>query len=143
MCWWRRKQTSPRGAGAAALGALAIFHSLPALQLRHNCTQIRHRPRQGRRCCIPSQHRRDAMTPPRPANRKRAVLPLRLLLCARAAAAGSYLLLLFTKFLVKRCFDAVKSLKFTSCTYPLKTVYYKQKKIRNGNRETPVFILFF
>ena len=72
VCWWRRKQTSPRGAGAAALGALAIFHSLPALQCRQDCTQIRHRPKRGRRCCIPAQHRRPAMTPPRPANRKRA-----------------------------------------------------------------------
>ncbi len=31
VCWWRRKQTSPRGTGAAALGALAILHSLPSL----------------------------------------------------------------------------------------------------------------
>ena len=71
-CWWRRKQTSPRGTGAAALGALAILHSLPALQRWQNCTQKRHRRKQGRRCCIPAQYRRPAMTPPRPANRKRA-----------------------------------------------------------------------
>ena len=71
MCWWHRKQTSPRGTGAAALGALAILHSLPVLQRRRNCTQSRHQPQQGRRCCIPSQYRRPAMTPPRPANRKR------------------------------------------------------------------------
>jgi len=72
VCWWRRKQTSPRGAGAAALGALAILHSLPALQQWHYCTQNRYRQQQGRRCCIPAQCRRPAMTPPRPANRKRA-----------------------------------------------------------------------
>ena len=72
MCWWRRKQTSPRGTGAAALGALAIFHSLPALQRRLDCTQKRHLPQPCRRYCIPSQYRRPAMTPPRPANRKRA-----------------------------------------------------------------------
>jgi hypothetical protein len=88
VCWWRRKQTSPRGTGAAALGALAIFPSLPALQRRQNCTQKRHRPKQGRRCCIPSQHRRAAMTPPRPANRKRAVLPPRVAAAACRCALG-------------------------------------------------------
>ncbi len=76
MCWWRRKQTSPRGAGAAALGALAIFRSLPALQQKQHCTQIRHLQQQGRRYCIPSQYRRAGMTPPRPANRKRRTMHL-------------------------------------------------------------------
>jgi hypothetical protein len=92
VCWWRRKQMSPQGTGAAALGALAIFHSLPALQGRRYCTPMRHQTQQGRRCCIPSQYRRPAMTPPRPANRKRASSSRRrrrLPLCARAAAAGS------------------------------------------------------
>ena len=65
-----------------SLGALAIFHSLPALQLL-DCTQMRHQKQQGRRYCIPSQYRRAGMTPPRPANRKRAVLPPRV-----AAAAA-------------------------------------------------------
>ncbi len=84
MCWWRRKQTSPRGSGAAALGALAIFRSLPALQRRLDCTRTRHPTKQCQRCCIPSQYRRAAMTPPRPAHRKRAVPPPRV---AAAAAA--------------------------------------------------------
>jgi hypothetical protein len=66
VCWWRRMYTSPRGKGAAALGALAIFLSLPALQPRQNCTPSRHRTKHDRRCCIPWQHRRAAMTPPHP-----------------------------------------------------------------------------
>jgi hypothetical protein len=88
VCWWSRKQTSPRETCAAALGALAIFHSLPALQRRQNCTPRRREPKQGRRCCIPSQHRRAAMTPPRPANRKRAVLPPRVAAAACRCALG-------------------------------------------------------
>jgi hypothetical protein len=58
--------TSPRGKGAAALGALAIFLSLHALQPRQNCTSSRHRTKHDRRCCIPWQYRRAAMTPPHP-----------------------------------------------------------------------------
>ncbi len=57
---------SPRRTCAAALGALAIFHSLPALQLGRSCTQSRHPIQPSRRCCIPSQYRRPGMTPPAP-----------------------------------------------------------------------------
>ena len=62
--WSSRKLTSLRGAGASALPPLTIFHSLSALQLWLHCTQIRHRLQKSRRCCIPAQHRRAAMTRP-------------------------------------------------------------------------------
>ena len=80
--WSSRKLTSLRGAGASALPPLTIFHSLSALQLRQNCTQMGHRPQQSRRCCIPAQHRRAEMTRPpcAAAARIKAVL-------VRAAAA--------------------------------------------------------
>ena len=62
--WSSRKLTSLRGPRASALPPLTIFHSLSALQLGQNCTQIRHRQQQRRRCCIPAQHRRAGMTRP-------------------------------------------------------------------------------
>ncbi len=66
--WSSRKLTSLRGPGAPALPPLTIFHSLSALQLGQNGTQMGHRPQQNRRCCIPAQRRRAAMTrPPRAA----------------------------------------------------------------------------
>jgi hypothetical protein len=53
---------SLQGTGASALPPLAIFHSLSALKQWHHCTQIEHRLEQRRRCCIPAQRRRTAMT---------------------------------------------------------------------------------
>ncbi len=41
---------------------LTIFHSRSALQQWLHCTRSGHRLRQSRRCCIPAQHRRAAMT---------------------------------------------------------------------------------
>ncbi len=60
--WSSRKLTSLRGTGASALPPLTIFHSLCALQRWLHCTQTGHRLQQSRRCCIPAQHRRAAMT---------------------------------------------------------------------------------
>ncbi len=57
--WSSRKLTSLRGPSASALPPLTIFHSLSALQLRQNCTQLGHQRQKSRRCCIPAQHRRS------------------------------------------------------------------------------------
>jgi hypothetical protein len=81
----RRRREAIVCAAALCLGALAIVHSLPALQPRQNCTQTRHRLKHGRLCCIPSQYRRAGMMPSRPANRKRAVLPPRVAAACRYA----------------------------------------------------------
>ena len=63
--WSSQKLTSLRGNGASALpppNTPTIFHSLSALQLGPNCTQMGHRLQQSRRGCLPAQHRRAAMT---------------------------------------------------------------------------------
>ena len=84
--WSSRKLTSLRGPGASALPPLTIFHSLSALQRWRHCTQMGHPLLQSRRCCIPAQHRRASMTPPRAA----AAAIKAVLVRAAAAVRGGY-----------------------------------------------------